>query len=165
MSKEKTGTKFLISDLACIIIGLLFVFETLAFHIDIAEVALIVATIGFALIFYGVFNTLAVFHTWEKLRKLHQKRMQHANAGVIWIWAVCFISICIYSIAWFTLGWATFGIIDSVQASYDFPSQANQTITLIRTVIAWHPIFFILGMLLWAFVNSQRREDVTYPTY
>ncbi|RLC77523.1 MAG: hypothetical protein DRJ03_26710 [Chloroflexi bacterium] len=83
--------------------------------------------------------------------------------AVLWIWAVCFTAIIVYSMAWFSMGWAVLEFMDSVESSYTFSSPADTTVTFIRTVIAWHPIFFIFGMLLWAFVNSQRREEVTYP--
>lgn len=91
------------------------------------------------------------------------KDLRRNQSGIIWVWSVCFLAITVYSIAWFTLGYPTYEIIDAVEASYTFPAVATNTINLMRLVIAWHPVIFILGMLLWAFINSQRREEVTYP--
>jgi hypothetical protein len=91
------------------------------------------------------------------------RSLRKNQSGVIWIWAICLLAIVLYSICWFSLGWPLYMVIDTVEASYTFPAQATNTINLMRLVIAWHPIFFIFGMLLWAFVNSQRREEVTYP--
>jgi hypothetical protein len=128
------------------------------------DVGLLLFVCGVGLTIVGLADVLATLHVWEKMRALHEQRMKAANQGIIAIWAICFVSICVYSILWFALGWATFSIIDIVVASYAFPAQAMLTITFMKLVIEWHPIFFIFGMLLWAYVNSQRREDVTYPS-
>ena len=99
----------------------------------------------------------------KKKGGLPAKSFKSNKRGAIWIWAVCLLSIIVYAITWFSLGWAFDLFVTSIQAAYTFPSQATVTISFICTVVYLHPIFFILGMLLWAFVNSQRREEVTYP--
>jgi len=91
------------------------------------------------------------------------RSLKSNKRGAIWIWAVCFMAIIVYSIVWFALGWAFNLFIDSLELSYTFTSPADLTVQFIKIVVAWHPILFILGMLLWAYVNSQRREEVTYP--
>jgi len=35
-------------------------------------------------------------------------------------------------------------------------------VDLVKTVIAWHPLIFIFGMIIWALVNSHKREYVSY---
>ena len=81
----------------------------------------------------------------------------------LWIWAISLMTIVVYSIAWFTLAWPYYMVVEAVENSYTFESPADLTIDLMNTVVEWHPIIMILGLLLWAFVASQRREDITYP--
>jgi hypothetical protein len=85
------------------------------------------------------------------------------RSAIIWVWAVCFLTITVNSLAWLVLGWPTYLALDAIEASYTFPSVATNTIALIRYVVAAEPILVILGMLLWAYVNSGKREDATYP--
>jgi hypothetical protein len=91
------------------------------------------------------------------------QRFKSNHRGFIWVWAVCIMSICVYSICWFSLGWAAMAVIDQMLLMYSFPPQAQLIIAVIKQVICWHPILFIFGMLLWAYVNSQRVDPITYP--
>jgi len=103
-----------------------------------------------------------------RLPKLPTKLVEEINRfkddkqGILWVWAVCLLTIIVMSIAWFTLSWPAFMIIDAVLASYSFPPTARLAITLTSNVISWFLILMVLGLVLWAFVNSQRREDQTY---
>lgn len=90
------------------------------------------------------------------------KRFKDDKRGIMWVWAVCLLTIVVMSMAWFTLSWPAFMIIDAVLASYNFPPTARLAITLTSNVISWFLIMMTLGLLLWAFVNSQRREETTY---
>lgn len=83
--------------------------------------------------------------------------------GIIWVWSVCFLTITVNSLAWLVLGWPTYLALDAIEQSYTFPSVATNTITLIRYVVALEPVLVILGMLLWAYVNSGKHETPTYP--
>ncbi len=89
-------------------------------------------------------------------------RFKDDKRGIMWVWAVCLLTIVVMSMAWFTLSWPAFMIIDAVLASYNFPPTARLAITLTGNVISWFLIMMVLGLLLWAFVNSQRREETTY---
>lgn len=91
------------------------------------------------------------------------KRFKDDKKGIMWVWAMCLLTIVVMSIAWFTLSWPAFMILDQILASYTFPPTARLAITLTTNVISWFLIMMVLGLLLWAFVNSQRREDQTYP--
>jgi len=73
------------------------------------------------------------------------------------------LAIVVLAMAWFTLTWPTFQIIAFIENVYTFPTEAAPAITLIKNVIAWFLIIMALGLLLWAYVMSQRKEDVTYP--
>ncbi|MEM1589812.1 MAG: hypothetical protein QW175_05290 [Candidatus Bathyarchaeia archaeon] len=83
------------------------------------------------------------------------------NRGVAWIWVSCLIAIVIFSIAWFVLSPVALTIIDSVTAYY--PSDIQWVITIAKNVLQWFPIIMIFGLLLWAYVRSQRPQDVSYP--
>jgi len=103
-----------------------------------------------------------------RLPKLPTKLVEEINRfkddkqGIMWVWAVCLLTIVVMSMAWFTLSWPAFMIIDSILASYSFPPTARLAITLTSNVISWFLILMVLGLVLWAFVNSQRREETTY---
>jgi hypothetical protein len=105
------------------------------------------------------------FYRVKQLYSIPRRSFKDNRSGIIWVWAVCFLSIIVYSIAWFSLGWGFNLFIDAIEASYTFESPTDVTVALLKTVVAWHPIIFVFGMILWALVNSQRREDVTYPRY
>lgn len=85
--------------------------------------------------------------------------------GVLWVWVVCLMAIVVMALAWFTLTWPVYLMIQQIESLFTFPTGAQSAVDLVKTVIAWFLVFFVLGMLLWAYVNSQRREDVTYPAY
>ena len=102
------------------------------------------------------------------LQEEHQKekggdKMIRNKRGALWIWAVCLLSIVTLAVAWFTLTWPVFMFIDAIQEHYTFPAQVQPAISLIVAVMGWFLILMSLGLLLWAYVNSQRREEVTYP--
>lgn len=99
----------------------------------------------------------------DELKALHKRRAKHANSGIVWVWAVCLAGIVVYAIAFYTLLFPTLQLIGIVESMTAWDADAAFTLNLCKTVLNWHPILFIIGMLLWAFVNSVRREDVTYP--
>ena len=94
-------------------------------------------------------------------RKLHEFREN--RQGIVAIWIACFMGLVVYSIGWFVLAWSCFGIIDLMTTTFTYPAQALNTITLMRLVLTWHPIFYFIGMLLWAYAESMRRETGTEP--
>lgn len=110
--------------------------------------------------------TSEILQDYDKARKKmvnEVERFKEDTHGVMWVWAVCLLTIVVMSMAWFTLSWPAFMIIDAVLASYNFPPTARLAITLTSNVISWFLILMVLGLVLWAFVNSQRKEDVSYP--
>ena len=92
-----------------------------------------------------------------------EKKFAKDKRAALWIWAVCLLSIAVLALGWFTLSWPTYMIIETIENVYAFPPEAESAINLIKNVIGWFLILMSLGLLLWAFVNSQRREEVTYP--
>lgn len=100
----------------------------------------------------------------SKLRKF-LRDFRDNRRGIVWVWAVVLMALVVYSIAWFTLGWAAMEVIDAVEASYTFEEPAANTVTLMKTVIAWHPIIVVFGWILYGYVNSQRRDPRIYEEY
>ena len=82
---------------------------------------------------------------------------------VVWVWVVCVISIALTAFVWLIFTWPVTMIIDTVEQGEGWPPEASTTIAFLRTIFMVIPILLILGLLLWAYVNSQRRETVTYP--
>lgn len=125
---------------------------------------------GVALLCFGVVEMLMVFY-WinpdnlKKLKDYHKQRMKDANKGVVWIWAVALAGLCVYAIAFYAMVYPTLMLIGIVEGMTTWSADASFTLNLVKTVLNWHPILFIIGTLIWAFVNSQRREEVTYPVY
>lgn len=85
------------------------------------------------------------------------------NRGVTWIWVSCLIAIVVFSISWFVLSYPALAIIDSLSGS--MPSDQQWVLAIARTVLQWFPILMIFGLLLWAYVRSQRPQEVSYPYY
>jgi len=129
----------------------------------LGQVAMFLFIVGVACSILGTLALLMDFHALERFRVLHEKRMRQAQSGIVFVWAMCFFAICIYSIMWFILGWPAMAILDIYEAGYSGIYQVATTIAFIKAVIKWHPFLMIIGLLIWAFVSSQRREDITYP--
>lgn len=127
--------------------------------IDKLIVSLIGAIIGMNLIGWGLlFNRKELLNEWKEAHKLVEN-----EKGALWIWAVALLGIIAMSFTWFVLAWPTFEVILNIESTFAFPPEAQTTVTLLKTVISWFPVIFVLGLLLWAFVASQKREEVTYP--
>jgi len=127
----------------------------------------IIAQFELAIFCYSVgmsFLALSIIFSVMLLRSFEKKPSQpRQNRGAIWIWTVCLLAIVVLAMGWFTLTWPTFIIIETIESQFTFPPEATNAITLMKTVMGWFLILMALGLLLWAFVNSQRREEVTYP--
>jgi uncharacterized membrane protein len=139
-------TVFLISELAC-------------------AVGMVVTIVEMIQLTYSVDKHMLAQMQVPKISPLlleKAKQFKDDKRGVMWVWAICLLTIVVMSMAWFTLSWPAFMIIDAVLASYSFPPTARLAITLVSNVISWFLIMMVLGLLLWAFVNSQRREETTY---
>lgn len=153
-------------DLILVIVGV--------FTLFLPNLVLLPAAIGYALLLFGLtlagagLAELTLIFYWQdpdRLKRWHKQRMKQANSGVVWVWAVCLAGICVYAIAFYVCIMPTLEVIGIVEGMTSFDSDAAFTLNLAKAVLNWHPIIFIVGLLLWAFVNSVRREDVTYPAY
>ena len=114
---------------------------------------------------YSVDKHMKELINFPQLRKEITQELEHFKtdkSGILWVWAVCFLTIIVMSIAWFTLSWPAFMILDAILAAYSFPPSARLAITLVSNVISWFLILMTLGLLFWAFINSGRRETETY---
>jgi len=90
------------------------------------------------------------------------RSLRSNRSGIVFVWAVCFMAIVVYSIFWFIGGYVAISVIDAVTDAYNFTGMAAQTIDIIKAVLYWNPLFFIFGMLIWAYVNSTKKEHLTY---
>lgn len=92
------------------------------------------------------------------------KRSLRSNrSGIVWVWVACLVAIVLYSIVWFAMGMASSVFFEAMTSIYTFPAPMNLTAAAILSVIAVNPMLMLGGLILWAYVNSGRREDVTYP--
>lgn len=81
---------------------------------------------------------------------------------IVWVWTMVFLGIVLYAIAWFTLGTAAMAVISAIEGSYTFAAPWSSVVDQIKKVILWHPIFAMIGWLLWGFLNSMKREVRTW---
>jgi len=77
--------------------------------------------------------------------------------AVLWVWTVILVGLFVYSLMWFTTGWAVMEVADSVESEYAFTGAAASASTFIRTMFQYHPVLFLFGLILWGYVNSQRK--------
>jgi len=99
------------------------------------------------------FGSLEKVRTFELLKN---------KKGALWLWAVAVLTIMVMAIAWFALTWPTFMLIEKVEGEYNFPAEVQPAIAFIKVVLEWFLILMAFGLLLWIFVNSQRKKDVVY---
>lgn len=81
---------------------------------------------------------------------------------IVYVWALVFLAIIFYAMAWYVFGWVIMEYISAVEAAYTFQPPLDSVVSLIKNVIAWHPIIALLGWILWGFLNSMRRDIRTY---
>jgi len=86
-------------------------------------------------------------------------RFKLDKKAVIWIYSVIILGTLCYSIIWFATGWAVFEVADASEAIFDMGEPIATTATIMRLFFQYHPIMFFFGMMLWAYVNSQRRRE------
>jgi hypothetical protein len=73
-----------------------------------------------------------------------------------------FIGIVLYAMMWFVFGRVIYEVITAMEASYTFPSPAASVVTVIKYVVAWHPILALFGWIIWGYINSSRRSVREY---
>lgn len=84
---------------------------------------------------------------------------------IAWVWGMVFIGLVVYAMVWFMLGSMVMQVIDAVEAGYTFVGSAADVVTVIKTVIAFHPLLAMFGWLLWGYINSTRRDPRAYAEY
>lgn len=128
-------------------------------------VSMVMPTLELIVLFFSLGAGLSLFGVALALNiiRVNEKTFRKNKSAALWIWAVCLLSIVTLALAWFVLTWPTFMIIDYIEGVYTFPPEAAPAITLVKNVMAWFLILMALGLLLWAYVNSQRKEELTYP--
>jgi len=97
--------------------------------------------------------------------KIPVPRVPFGKVRVLYVWAIVFIAMCVYAVAWFTAGMIVMPFIDALTSSYDFGSQWNQVVALIKTLFLWHPIIALVGWIIWGFLNSVKRDIDRWRAY
>lgn len=81
---------------------------------------------------------------------------------VAYVWAVVFIGIVLYAMTWYIFGWVIMEVVAAVEASYTFTGPLATVVTIIKYVIAFHPIMALFGWIIWGYINSSRRSVREY---
>lgn len=71
----------------------------------------------------------------------------------------------IYAFAWFLNLWWLWTFIEAFENSITVDPPFDSVITLLKNVIAMHPLFAMFGWLIWGYINSMRRDVRTYEQY
>ena len=87
-------------------------------------------------------------------------RFKQDKRAVLWVWTVILTGLFVYSLIWFSTGWAVMEVSSSVESEYEFTGDAAYASTFIKTMFQYHPILFLFGLILWGYVNSQRRTQI-----
>lgn len=82
------------------------------------------------------------------------------NKGALWLWSVAILTIIVMAFAWFALTWPTFMVIDFVESRYSYSGSSAYAATFVKNVLSWFLILMSLGLLLYLYVNSQRKEEI-----
>lgn len=84
-------------------------------------------------------------------------RLRKDKKGIVWIYIVIIMSMFVYSLIWFVTGYALFEAIDIAEANFTVTGSIVFAAEFIKTVVRYHPILVFIGLMLWGYVNSQRR--------
>ena len=106
---------------------------------------------------------MAGFKRVEGSEKVMRRLLRDRKGSILWVWIVCLLSIVTMAFLWFIWTWPVNILVDTVVNMMGLPPEATTTITFLRAIFFILPIIIVLGLLVWAFVMSQKREDVTYP--
>lgn len=107
------------------------------------------------------FSTIGIYTLIFTMHKLNVGQKQ--NAGIVWVWVTFAMLIGVFGICYISVLWPMMLLLDTVEGMYAFVDPITSVISLIRLVITWVGFIVIIGGIIWALVNSMRREDVTYP--
>jgi len=86
------------------------------------------------------------------------RKFRNDKRAVIYAWLVVLLMMFTYAVVWFTAGWAALKLADTVEETFTLGAQGTSIIGMLKMVFAWHPIIVIVGLLLYGFVSSQRRD-------
>jgi len=80
---------------------------------------------------------------------------------ITYVWITLLLTTFVFTISWFGAYAAVVKLIDTVESQWG-TSENQPCFTLARTV--WHglPALMFFGLLLWAYVYSQKREWESY---
>jgi len=75
---------------------------------------------------------------------------------VIWIYVFGFIAIMVFAALWWPMGDAISTLFTQLQT--DFPTEMSSPVfTFINNVWDYGPPIFLFALLIWSYINSQKR--------
>lgn len=77
--------------------------------------------------------------------------------NIIMTWTMVFLGMVLYAVAWFTLGTVCMAIIDAISNSFSFAAPWDSVVEFCRQMVLLHPIFAMVGWLIWGFIDSMRK--------
>lgn len=83
-------------------------------------------------------------------------------SNIVLTWAMVFIGIVFYAVAWFTFGIVALTVIDSITTAFSFEAPWDSVVEFCRNVVLLHPIFAMVGWLIWGFIDSMRKPVKTW---
>lgn len=85
-------------------------------------------------------------------------KFRHDKHASVYAWIIILIFMFTYAVIWFTAGWAAMRVVETTEEQYAFEDRADGVIDLLKNVFAWHPIIVFIGLLLYGFVSSQKKD-------
>ena len=77
---------------------------------------------------------------------------------------VFMISLFIFAILYVSLGWPALQIVTTFQQLFDLGDMANNTLEIFKYTFLLAGIIVVVGLIMWLYVNTRKREWVTYET-
>lgn len=87
------------------------------------------------------------------------KKFQKNKSGLVWIWSAIIILLLVYSVVWFTTGYALTQTTDVITSLYTYQPPISYAVDFILAIFQYHPLLFLFGLGVWAYVMSQRRAN------
>jgi len=94
--------------------------------------------------------------------KSSEKSVRRKKIGVVWIWAVAFLTLAFMALAYWATTWPLTILMAKMQTIFSFPSEAMPAIALYTNIIVYFLFFVCIGVLLWAIVNSEKGGELSY---
>ena len=82
--------------------------------------------------------------------------------GILAVWAAALFAVVVVTVLWVVGYYIYDQVKTSMQETYGFPEEGQETLTRLDQVWQWWPLILLFGVSLWAVLWSQRREPYPY---